>query len=321
MSSFKIIVTDDRFGDYKEEEEVFRSIDAELIVNKDNSNTGLMELAKDADALLVNLFPADKSFINGLNKCRIISRYGVGYDNVDIAAATNKNIWVSIVADYCLEEAAEHALSLLFGCARKIVYHDRKIRKGKWNLHDKQPVNRIGGKVLGIIGYGAIGSTFHRKVSGIGFAKVLVYDPFVEPGRIREMRGEPVHLDTLLKESDFISIHAPYSKETHHLINKKSFSLVKNSAILINTSRGGLIEQKALIEALQKGEIGYAGLDVYEKEPLPENSLLRKMENVILSDHFAYYSLESLSELKTKAARNIVQVLKGEKPLFPVNSL
>ena len=321
MSQFKVVVTDDRFGGYLEEEAVLKEIDARIDVHNFKTDKEAIQVLSSADAVLNNLYPLGGKVIGKMAKCRIISRYGVGYDNVDVEAATKAGIWVSRVPDYSLEVVSDQALALLLGCIIKIAYKDRRIRQGAWNLTREQPAHRIKGHVLGLVGYGAIGRVLHRKTAGLGLSRVLVCDPFLEPGLIREAGAHPVDFDTLLKESDYISIHVPLLDQTRGMIGAREVSLMKKEVILINTSRGPIINEKAICRALKEGRINYAGLDVFKKEPLPADSPLRELDNVIFSDHTGYYSEESLVELKTKAARNIVEVLQGGKPIYPVNQV
>ena len=318
---YKVVVTDDRYGSYTEEETVLKEIDAELIILDPEKRTEFDNNIKDADAVLVNLFPMDKTTIKSLQKCQVISRYGVGYDNVDVDAATQKGIWVARVPDYSIEDVSDQALALLLGCIRKTAYKDRMIRLGKWDLHDDQPIHRMKNAVLGLIGYGAIGKRFHEKTSGFGFSKVLVYDPFIKEDDIRKNGAIPVELSVALSESDYISIHVPMDESTKKMIGKKQLLIMKKSSILINTSRGGVLDGQAVIDALVNGAINGAGLDVFETEPLPADSPLRKLDNVTLSDHTGWYSEESKTELKTKAALNILAVLKRGKPVYPVNNI
>jgi len=321
MKKYRVVVTDDRFGSYRQENEVLQAIDTRVEVHNLTSGSEAIAALADADGVLVNLHPLPAEVIRKMKKCQVISRYGVGYDNVDVKAATEQGIWVARVPDYSLEDVSDQALALLLGAIRKISYKDRRIREGGWNLKDDQPCYRIKGKVLGLIGFGAIARTLRRKVSGLGLAKVLVYDPYVKAEQIREQGGTPENLETLLRESDYISIHAPLTEETKGMIGKKEISLVKPNLILINTSRGPLLQENAVAAALAEGRIGYAGLDVFESEPLLRESPLRKLDNVILSDHSGWYSEESLVELKTKAARNVLEVLQGGKPAYPVNNV
>ena len=319
MATYRVLVTDDRYGSYEEEESVLKEIGAVVEVHNLGDESETARVLQDADAILLNLHPLPGSVIRQLGKCRVISRYGVGYDNVDVDAATAAGIWVARVPDYCLEDVSDQALALLMGCVRKVAFKDRRIREGGWDLHKEQSSYRIAGRTLGLVGYGSIARTLHRKVSGLGLARVLAFDPYVERKEIEDAGAEAVSLRTLLKTADFISVHAPLNKETRGLIGARELAQMKKGSILINTSRGPLLDEKAVADALAAGRIAYAGLDVFENEPLPEDSPLRKLDNVILSDHAGWYSEESVAELKTKAAQNVLEVLKGGPPLYPVN--
>jgi D-3-phosphoglycerate dehydrogenase len=319
--SYKIVVTDDRYGSYEEEKGVLSPLHAELeVMNLQNQEEAAAAL-RDADGILVNLFPLSAQLIGSLDKCRIISRYGVGYDNVDVRAATKAGIHVARVPDYATEDVSDHAAALLLACVRKLSYRDRRVREGGWNLNQEQTSRRVRGKVLGLIGFGRIGTALHRKLSGFGLARVLVSDPYVGEERIRRAGAEPAALERMLKESDYVSVHAPLSGETRGLIGKDELALMKSSAILINTARGPLIDEAALTSALSSGLLRYAGLDVFRSEPLAADNPLMKLDNVILSDHAGWYSEESKAELKIRAAENIAAVLRGGRPVYPVNTL
>jgi D-3-phosphoglycerate dehydrogenase len=319
MATLKVVVTDDRYGSYEEENTVLQEIGVTVEVHDGMDEGETVRVLRDADGILVNLHPLPAGIIGKLEKCRVISRYGVGYDNVDVEAATSKGIWVARVPDYCLEDVSDQALALLLGCIRKVAFKDRRIREGAWNLHKVQPSYRIAGKTLGLIGYGAIARTLHRKMSGFGLGRVLVFDPYLDPRKISENGAEPATLEKLLRESDYVSVHAPLNAETRGLIGSSQINLMKRTAILVNTSRGPILEEQAVADALAAGRIAAAGLDVFESEPLPPGSPLLKLDNAVLSDHAGWYSEESLAELKTKAAKNVLAVLKGEKPPYPVN--
>ncbi len=318
MDKIRVMVTDDRYGSYTEENSVLAELGIEVEIHNLSGAEEAKQVLKDADAVLVNLFPLTKEIIGCMDKCKVISRYGVGYDNVDVDAAAEKGIWTARVPDYSLEDVSDHALALLLGSVRKTAYRDRMIRQGKWNLHKDWPCFRIAGKTLGLIGFGAIAKTLFRKVGGFGLEKVLAHDPYVDPKEIAEMGAEAVSLEKLIKTSDYISIHAPLTENTKGMIGADQFSAMKDNCILINTSRGPLVNEEDLYSALKNGQISGAGIDVYHTEPLESKSPLRELDNIILSDHAGWYSEESIVELKTKAARNILAVLKGEKPIYPV---
>jgi D-3-phosphoglycerate dehydrogenase len=315
-----IVILDSVFSSYQEELEVLAELNSQVEIDNPKTKVEIIKKVKKADAVLVNLHALNEDIITQMQCCRVISRYGVGVDNVDIEAATRKKIWVANVPDYCIEETADHALALLLSCIHSIVIKDCLIRQGHWKLENGYPLSRISTCTLGIIGYGRIGKAFHKKVSNLGLARVLICDPYVVREKMREFGGEKVELDELLKKSDFVSLHLPLTKETFHLLGKNEFKIMKPGAIIINTSRGAVIDEQALAFFLKSKRLGSAGLDVFEEEPLPRHSPLLKLENVVLSDHTAYYSRESIKELKTKTARNVVWVFKQGKPLFPVNN-
>ena len=319
---FTVVVTDDRYGGaYGEERAVLAEIGAELVVRDFKSEDEAIAGLAAADGVLVNLFPMSRRVIESLGRCRVLSRYGVGFDNVDIAAATAKGIWVARVPDYSIEDVSDQALALLLACVRGVAYKDRGVRAGRWNMHKEIPTHRIAGRTLGLVGYGAIARCLHRKTSGFGLARVLAADPFVKPEAIRAAGAEPAALETLLRESDYVSVHVPLGPETRGMIGAPQLGLLKPTAILVNTSRGPVVDEKALAAALAARRIAGAGLDVFETEPLDAASPLRKLENVVLSDHAGWYSEESVPELKTKAARNVAAVLAGGRPAYPVNTI
>jgi D-3-phosphoglycerate dehydrogenase len=319
MSRFTVVIADNRYSSYDEETAVFTEIDAEVRIFRSQSTEEARTAFADADAILVNLFPMTAEIIDALPRCRVISRYGVGYDNVAVEAATRRGIWVTFVPDYCFEEVADHALALLLCCIRKVGYKDRMIRQGKWNVHRIQPAYRMEGRTLGILGYGNAAHTLLRKVSGLGFGRVLMCDPYVRASTIKAAGAVPVDLATLLMESEYISVHVPLTAETRHMIGRAELALVKPGAILVNTARGPVVDEAALADALREGRLAGAGLDVFEAEPLPAESPLRQLDNVVFTDHAGWYSEESLVELKTKAARNAAAVLEGKAPPYPVN--
>ena len=320
MGKYRIVVTDDRHGSYEVENEVFKEIGASVEVHNLGDEEETVEVLREADAVLVNLHPMPGRVIRELRKCRVISRYGVGYDNVDVDAASQAGIWVARVPDFCLEDVSDHALALLLSCVRHTALRDRRIRRGEWKQIGEYPSYRIVGRTLGLIGFGTIARALFRKVSGLGLARVLVFDPYVERREIEAAGAAAVGLRELLRESDYVSVHAPLSPETRGLIGARELGLMKPSAILVNTARGPLVDEKALAEALKRRKLAAAALDVFAAEPLPADSPLRDLENVVLTDHCGWYSEESMVELKSKTARNALEVLKGGRPLYAVNN-
>jgi len=317
----KIVITDDRFGWIDEEKKVFEG--AELVVADCHTEEDLIRACAGADGILLNQAPMSASVIGTLDKCKVISRYGTGYDNVDLEAASKAGIWVTNVPAYCKEEVAEHALGLLLSCVRAIPEKDRMVKSGGWNIN--RPIKRMSGRVLGIAGFGASGRAFWEKVQGFAFSRILITDPRGNTKLAAARRGAPhftgevVPFEKLITESDFISLHVPLNEGTRHFINRESIAKMKDGVILINTSRGAVIDEAALTDALKQEKIAWAGLDVFEKEPLPPCHPFLTLPNVILTDHSAYYSVESVSELKTRTALNAREVLEGRTPETVVN--
>ncbi len=318
MSKYKVLIADSRYPAYDEEKAVLEKIDAEVIIESSDSEDALAAAVADVDGLIVNLAPVTAKVVSAMDKCKCVSRYGVGYDNVDTAALKEKGIYLANVPDYCGEDVSDHAFALFMDCVRKISRKDRLVRQGQWNLSGVQDVFRICGRTFGFVGYGMIARYFHRKLAGFNLARVLIADPYVSPEAAAEAGAELVELAELCREADFISIHVPLLPSTRGLIGAGEFELMKATAIVVNTSRGPLIDEKALVDALKSGRIACAGLDVFATEPLEAGSELRKLDNVTLTDHAGWYSVESMVELKTKAAQNIADTLIDGKPKYMV---
>jgi D-3-phosphoglycerate dehydrogenase len=321
MAKFKVVMTDDRHKTYEEEKKVLESIGAEVIIANLNTVQEVIDMCKDADGIMCNLSPMPAEVIEKLEKCKIISRYGVGYDNVDVAACTKKGIYLANVPDYCAEEVSDQALALMMACARKVARRDAQVRAGMWNVGKADPIYRIAGKNMTFLGFGMIARTLYRKIKGFNFARILVYDPFLDAETVKSLGAEKVEWEEALKEADFISVHMPLNDKTRGLIDAKAFDLMKPTAIIVNTSRGPVIDEKALINALQLKKINSAGLDVHTKEPMDLDNPLMKIENCVLTDHVGWYSEEAMSELKRKVAENVRDVLLTGKPKYPVNKL
>jgi D-3-phosphoglycerate dehydrogenase len=314
----KALVSDKRHESYEIERSIIEAAGVEFFVVDCHTPAELISACKDADGILLDMAPMNRDVVHSLEKCKVISRYGVGYDNVDVAACTEKGILVTNVPDYCADDVSEHALALLFSCLRQTSFRDRLIRQGRWNIQSSTSV-RLAGKTLGVLGAGRIARSLIKKVSGFGLSKVLVYDPYVPAETIENSGAVKAELETVLRESDIISLHMLVTDETRGMINERTLSMMKPSSILINTGRGALVNDDALIAALKRGSIAYAGLDTHNIEPLPVDSPYLKLDNVVLTDHTAYNTVESIVELKTKTAQNVARALKGEAPVYPVN--
>jgi D-3-phosphoglycerate dehydrogenase len=273
--------------------------------------------AADCDALL-NTYagPITADVMKKMPKCKIIARYGIGVDTIDLDAATEAGIIVTNNPTYCLEEVAEHTMALLLACARKVVFYDRLVRNGHWEVPPGKPMFRLSGATLGLVGYGNIARQVAARAAAFGM-NVLFSDPFVKDDAHRPAR--PVDLDTLLRESDFVSLHPPLTKDTRQMMNDDAFAKMKRSAWLVNCSRGPVVDTDALVRALDAGKIAGAALDTTDPEPLPEAHALRARENVIINPHVAWYSETAMVGLQAGAPNEVKRVLTGEWPVNVVN--
>ena len=312
---YRVVITDCDHGSIEEEKEEISRIGAELILAQAQEESDLIQACREADGLLNQYALLTRRVLENLPKCKVVSRYGVGVDSVDLKAATDLGIIVANVPDYCMDEVADQTLSMILALIRKTAFFDQKVKSGQWDFRLGVPIYRTRGKTLGLIGCGKIGIEVAKRILSFGI-KVIAFDPYLEktPENV-ELRD----FDSVLKESDFISIHCPLNDLTRHLIGEREFEKMERKPLLINTSRGAIIDEKALIMALKQGHISGAGLDVLEKEPPDSKNPLLKMENVVLSPHIGFYSEESVSELKRRTARNVADVLMERWPSSVAN--
>jgi D-3-phosphoglycerate dehydrogenase len=255
--------------------------------------------------------------IGCLTRCRVIGRFGIGVDNVDIPAATKAGIVVTRVPDYCLDEVSDHTMALLLALVRKIPSSNTRTQSGRWEMRAVVPIHRLRGTVLGLVAFGQIPQLVAPKAQAFGI-RVVTHDPFVSKEVVEHAHVEQVEFEELLKISDYISIHAPLLPATRHLFNADVFRRMKPTAYLINTARGPIVDEAALAAALDQGHLAGAALDVMEQEP-PSGSPLFGRDNVIITPHTSFYSEESLVDLQSKAAEDVVRVLSGQAPRNPVN--
>jgi D-3-phosphoglycerate dehydrogenase / 2-oxoglutarate reductase len=317
MSKYTVVVTDYVFPNLNIERDELGRIDAELVVCKSSDEETIIREAGNADAVLTCYAKMTGRIIDALQTCKVISRYGIGVDNVDIATATRNGIAVTCVPDYCVEEVSDHALSLILSSVRKICQLNQTVHRGTWDFKAYRPIRRLQGQTLGLIGFGKIPRRLVEKVQAFDF-QILVYDPYVHDAS-SNLGVEIVSLQRLLTESDIVSIHAPLTDETRQMLGFEELKMMKKDAFLINTARGGLIDEPGLVAALEKNLIAGAALDVLQSEQLnPDNPLLQ-MENVVITPHTGFYSEQSLVELQTKAVREVIRVLTGQKPNTCVN--
>ena len=314
-----VVVTDSPFPSLDPAKKALEEANAEVVQAPSSSEEDIIKAAENADAILVTYAKLNENILRRLKNCKAIGRFGIGVDNIDLKVAGELGISVNYVPDYCLDEVSDQAMAMIISMARKIPQSNKLVQSGRWEMPAVVPMYRLRGKTVGLIGFGNIPRLMTPKAQAFGF-NVIAADPYAPKELFEKYGVENVSMDELYEKSDFISVHAPLLPETKGLVNKDAFKKMKDTAIIVNTARGPLINEKDLIEALDKNEIGGAGLDVVETEPLPENSPLIGRDNVILAPHTAFYSVEALEELQTKAASDVARVLNGEEPVYPIKA-
>lgn len=313
---YKVIMTDTIFPDTTIENKVLEKINTTITLLEDPSR--IVEEGKDADALVVVYENITRKIIENLDRCKVIVRTGIGFNNIDVEAATEKGIYVVNVPNYCLDEVSDHTISLAFALLRKLHVYDRQAKKGEWNLAGGKPIYRFSSQTFGLIGFGSIPKMVAKKLQAFGFNLVAV-DPYVTQEEADKYGVTLLSFDEVLQSSDVVSVHAPLADATYHLINERAFELMKDSAILINTARGPIVDTQALIHALQYNQIAGAGIDVVETEPPKDELELLKLNNAIITPHAAFYSEDSEVNLRSFALEKVVRVLTGNTPKHPVN--
>jgi D-3-phosphoglycerate dehydrogenase len=291
---------------------------ADLVALKTAKPDDFLGQAADCDALL-NTYagPITADVMAKMPRCKIIARYGIGVDTIDLAAATEAGIIVTNNPTYCIEEVAEHAMAMMLSCARRIAFYDRRVRAGEWSVPPGKPIFRLAGRTLGLIGFGNIARQVAVRAAAFGM-RILFGDPFVAPGQYA-VPGEKCDLDALLRESDFVSVHPPLTAETRGLIGDRALGLMKPGAVLVNAARGPIVDTAALVRALDAGRIAGCALDTTDPEPLPDPHPLRGRDNVIITPHAAWYSEEAMVGLQAGAPAEVRRVLTGQWPVHVVN--
>ena len=315
MSKYSVLLTDRAWPSLDLERELLAKVDAELIEAPDDSEETLCELAKSADAIATCWAQVTARVIESAPKCKIVARLGIGLDNIDIEAATRRSIPVTNIPDYCVTEVAEHTMGLLLALVRKISHFDREIKQGRYDLPAAGPMNRLEGQTLGLVGFGRIAQAVRDRALGFGLNVIAHSNSGKDYGTGCEM----VSLKELLSRSDVVSLHAPLTEKSHQLMNSETFSVLKEGAFLINTSRGGLIEEVALRNAIESGRLRGAGLDVFDPEPPDLDNPLLQHPNVIVTPHAAFTSEESLCDLRTRVCAQICEIFTGNRPEHVVN--
>ena len=312
-----VAVSDSVFPNLDPARRVLSAIGAELQLASGPTPEAILRVATEADALLATYAKITAEMIRQMRRCRIISRFGIGVDNVDIAAATAAGIVVTKVPDYCIDEVSDHAMALLLALVRKIPLANAEVHAGRWEMRAVVPIHRLRGSVLGLVGFGRIPQLVAPKAKSFGL-RVVAYDPYIPQEVFTRADVEGVDFPKLLKISDYLSIHSPLLPETKGLFNADVFRQMKPTAYLINTARGPIVDEAALAGALDAGQLAGAALDVMPQEPSSGSPLFGR-SNVIVTPHTSFYSEESLIDLQTKAAEEVVRVLKGQAPRNPVN--
>lgn len=318
-----VVHTYDEF-DLVVEKKILNGGGFELVPSHGVSTPESRAVLRKADALMIALDKITGEIMDLMPKCKLISRLGVGVDNIDIAAATQRGIWVANVPDYGVDEVSTHAVSLMLSMLRGIPQLVASTRAGKWESAAARPIRRFSEQTVGVMGFGRIGRLFAAKTRGFG-VRLIAYDPLIDAETIKSHGAEPVDLDTLFRQSDFISLHLPLNDDTRHVVNARSLATMKPTAYIVNTARGGLIDEAALLAAVRAGQIRGAALDVLSAEPPPKDhpvlSELLKEERILITPHFAWYSEEAMIDMRAKATDEVVRVLGGQKPRSPVNQI
>lgn len=317
MSTPIAAVTDTPFPSLDPAKAALAGTGAELRMAPDQTPAGILEVARNADAVFVTYAQINAEVIAGLENCKVIGRFGIGVDNIDIAAATAAGITVTYAPVYCLDEVSDHAMSLLLSLARKIPYANKLVHGGRWEMRAVAPIARIRGRKLGLVGLGNIPRAVVPKAQAFGL-EVVSFDPYAPDEVFEEMSVTRVDFDELLAESDYVSIHAPLTPETQNMFSHEAFGKMKDTALLINTARGPLVDIDALATALENGQIGGAALDVLPIEPPGAENRLIGRDDVILTPHTGFYSEDALLDLQTTVATDVATVLSGGEPKYPV---
>jgi len=321
MTRYTVVVTDHDFDDLAIERSVLGDI-ADL--RELSAAPGAVELSDErltqADGVINLRAKIDASAIAAMGDCRVIARYGIGVDNIDVSAATERGIYVTNVPDYCIEEVSSHAMTLVMALSRRVPTYDRSIEAGTWDRKVGTPIHRFSTRTVGVVGFGAIGRAVGAKATALG-ATVLASDPFLDPSDIEDRDATLVEFEELLRRSDYVTVHSPLTEKTRGLFDEEAFDRMKRGAHLVNVARGPIVKHDALLSALENDEIAGAGLDVFPEEPPDPDDPLRNHENVVATPHVAWYSEEANEERRRSAAEAVSAALSGSEPENAVNDI
>ncbi|TNF20291.1 MAG: C-terminal binding protein [Rhodobacteraceae bacterium] len=321
----KVVITDYDFGDVDIERGILEAAGAEVVALQARQESDLFAEARDCAAIMNQYARVGPETIARMEHCKVIARYGVGVDIVDVEAATQRGILVTNVRDYCTEEVADHAIALWMTLARSLPAYDRATHAGVWKWQSGAPVRRLRGRTMGIVSFGKIGQAIAHRARAFG-TEIIAYDPFLPAGLARDLGVALVSKEALLARSDYILMQAPMTPETRHFLSDAEFAAMKPGAILVNTGRGPTVDNAALFRALTEGHLAAAGLDDPEEEPAkraawdPADNPLFTLPNVLVTPHAAYYSEDSIRAAREGAATQVARVLTGQTPDFTVNA-
>ena len=319
MANPIVAVVDSVFPTLDPAKKALKRVNAVIRMAEEPTPEKILEVAADADGVLATYGQVTAEIIDGLNNCKVIGRFGIGIDNIDIVAAAKKGITVTYAPVYCLDEVSDHAMALLLSLARKIPYANKLVSEGRWEMPAVVPIARLRGKTVGLIGLGNIPRKIAGKAQAFGM-NVIAFDPYCPYEAFQQLSVDKVTFDELLNQSDFISIHAPLTAETENMFNMDAFKKMKNTAFIINTARGPLVNTDDLAVALDNGELAGAGLDVLPNEPPEVSDPIVGRANVVLTPHTGFYSEDALLDLQTTVASDVAAVLAGEEPKYPVKA-
>jgi D-3-phosphoglycerate dehydrogenase len=313
-----VVVTDHPFPDLTIAREILEAAGHTILEHQCRTAQEVAAACTEAEGVLNTYAAVPAEALRAMSRCRAIARFGIGVDTIDLAVADECGIAVTNVPDYCIDEVAVHTLGLLLTVHRRIAQLDRSVRRGAWAVFAAGPIHRFEGSTLGLIGAGRIPRAIAARATAFGL-RVLAYDPYLDESDWPPGMERQATLEELLRRSDFVSLHAPATPQTRHLVDEAFLRQMQPHAILINTARGALVDAQALVRALREGWIAGAGIDVVEEEPLSADHELRSLDTVVLTPHAAFYSEESLRELQRKAAEQLSAALAGQRPQYLVN--
>ncbi len=302
------------------EREVLEAYGAQVIAAEAPDTAEADAAYAECDALMVTIQPVTAAMMDRMPKCKIICRVGTGLDAIDIPAATARGIWVTNVPDYSIDEVSSHAMAFTLALARNLFRHRAMSQTGTWRYETERPIRRIAGQTMGILGIGRIGGASARKAKGLGFT-VIAHDPYVSDERFAEVGVRKVDFDTLLRESDFLTLHVPLTEGTRKIINAEALAKMKPTAFLVNTARGEVVDIDALVEAVRNGTIAGAGIDVLPIEPPPADYPILHEDSILVTPHIAWASVESGIDVRQRGAEDVVSVLKGQAPKYAANEV